>query len=618
MEQEASGAACKGGRILDLIPKDRLSRYMRAASERWGMTMRLLDGEGEAVLYGEAGGLSGEALTAPIRLRGECIGYLSACVGKGPGSDGHGPAMLSLSASHIEGLAESGYEVESLSAELVRVYEELSLIYGVTARLGAKVEVEDICRTVVDEVDRLLSPTAVMLQLVDEKGGVLRTAAALGEHREKATCYAPGTEEGLVGRAFASHRTVLVCDVGVDRRHTPMPFPVKSLLSVPVVSEGRSIGVITATDKKDESEFGSREEKLVSAIASVAAIAIKNSYLYSEIKGLLEGFISASVLAVESRDPTTAGHSARVALMTVGLAKKVEASGHPPFSGVTFTPERLTELRYACLLHDFGKLGVSESMLLKEAKLYPEQLEAIRARFAYVKERKAKEAFERKLEAALGSGGELYQAACRVVDFQLAEETSELDKFLGLIEAANDPHVMMGELPELARLKDAAKTSYTSPSGEERPLLNPFEFSALNVLRGSLTDNERREVERHVTHSYNFMVKIPWTRGFSRIADIVHAHHEKLDGSGYPLGLTAEQIPLEAKMMAVADIFDALTAWDRPYKKAVSTQKALFILEMEASAGKLEPHLVQIFRDEKVYECALGLKAGALHRADGG
>lgn len=605
------------------------------------MSLRLLDSQGETILaapptasdsgedgtgcpedaWSRMGEIMGEmfkeldcpggylVMAAPVFVRGERQSYLAACARGGGGSDNRHAAarsVFTLALFHLEALAESSYEVESLSGEVVRVYEELALICRLTERLGTEVRLDEIFRAVVDEAEKVLQPSDIVLQLADDDHGVLRTVFASGAHREQAFSFAPGLDAGVLGRVIADRRSIVVSGISQGIQEPQWPFPVRNLLAVPLVSDNKSSGVIFATDKLDGGDFDSREDKLFSVISSVAAIAIKNAQLYGDIKSLFEGFINASVSAVEARDPTTAGHSTRVALMTVELAKLVTDSELQVFRNISFTGEQLLEIRYAGLLHDFGKTGVRESVLLKEAKLTQGELERIRDRFDYVRERKTREALERKLDILLKEGKDAYSQAVGAFDAELAMEIAWLEETMKLLQVMNDPRVLLSELPELKKLGLLTEQYYTGPCGERKPYLTPFEFNNLNVLRGSLNSDERREIESHVTHSFNFLSKIPWTRSFPQIAEMVYCHHEKLDGSGYPRRLTAEEIPLQARMMTVADIFDALTAWDRPYKKAVSVEKALFILEMEAREGKLDSHMVRLFREAKVYEVVDG------------
>jgi HD-GYP domain-containing protein (c-di-GMP phosphodiesterase class II) len=162
--------------------------------------------------------------------------------------------------------------------------------------------------------------------------------------------------------------------------------------------------------------------------------------------------------------------------------------------------------------------------------------------------------------------------------------------------------VLAAEAP--ARLARAAAFTFTDARGVERPLLTGPEAAALAIPRGSLSDAERREIERHVTHTFAFLSEIPWTRALRRVPEIAHAHHEKLDGRGYPRGLAAEGIPVEARIMTIADIFDALTASDRPYKKALPAEKALDILADEARRGQVDGALLGVFVEAGLWRAA--------------
>ncbi len=635
--------ASKSLTLIDLIPRDRLISYLNTTSMFLKAPLRVLDVLGTTVMESypksDVGSISGghpwppdawdkvidvigdgpmglalgeglHLMAAPVHYKDQKLGYLSACLND---AGDQALPLLSLSVSHLESLAEAGVDVESLSGEVVRVYEELALIYGLTARLGAKVEVGEICRIVMDEAKKILDPTDIILQLADFKAGVFRTVLACGAHENLALGFSPALEEGLIGQAYTEHRSVIVCEVEESRHHKPWPFPIRRIIAVPLVAEGSVIGMISAVDKRNGDEFNSREEKLISAISSVAAIAIKNAQLFSDIKGLFEGFIDAAVTAVEYRDPTGAGHSNRVATLSVELAKKISESDLPSFRGITFTREQLIELHYAGLLHDFGKIAVRESVLLKESKLPYGGIDEVRYRFNYIRLLTRLGALDKKHDILLREGNEAYVNAVDEIDSTLALELEKLDKYQKLIELANDPRVLITDLPELAGLSEVAEKNYNGPDGVLHPYLTQEEFGYLHVLKGSLTPAERHEIEMHVTHSYKILSKIPWTANFPDINKIVYSHHERLDGSGYPRRLKQDEIPLQSRIMAVADVFDALTAWDRPYKKSVSTEKALFILEMEASEGKLDQHIVQLFRDAKIYKSVSGLKSSAMH-----
>jgi hypothetical protein len=191
-------------------------------------------------------------------------------------------------------------------------------------------------------------------------------------------------------------------------------------------------------------------------------------------------------------------------------------------------------------------------------------------------------------------------AALSEIDKRLGLEMAQLEEWVQSIAAANEPSV----LPEdkASMIEFLARQTYYDIAGRAHPMLEPQEFRFLSIRKGTLDPQERLEMESHVTHSFHFLTKIPWTPVMKGIPEIAYGHHEKLDGSGYPRGLTGEQIPLQARMMTIADIYDALTAQDRPYKRAVSSSTALEILHEEADDGKLDRDLLDVFIAKKIYQ----------------
>jgi response regulator RpfG family c-di-GMP phosphodiesterase len=174
-----------------------------------------------------------------------------------------------------------------------------------------------------------------------------------------------------------------------------------------------------------------------------------------------------------------------------------------------------------------------------------------------------------------------------------------LDRYADFIVRANEPTILPSS--ELDLLTEISQKSYRDPRGAERPYLTSEEVRYLSIPRGSLDSNERRQIESHVTHSFNFLAQIPWTREYRGIPEIARAHHEKLNGRGYPNGLTASEIPVQAKIMTICDIFDALSASDRPYKRAVPTGRALDILRLCVRDEEIDPELFRLFTDSQVY-----------------
>jgi len=404
-----------------------------------------------------------------------------------------------------------------------------------------------------------------------------------------------------------------------DRYDRDSGYHTRSLLALPMRNpKGEVLGVLqiinckrnrtarllTAADvAKQVQPFRERAVRLALSLASQAAVAYENRKLYNEIEALFEGFVSAAVTAIEQRDPTTSGHSLRVAAYTQGLAEIVDSATTGPYASAHFDAEQMKEIRYAALLHDFGKVGVREEVLVKAKKLYPLQLDIVRQRFDYIRKEIEAGTVRRKLQVFLerNRGDALSEIARLGEDFD--QRLARIEEYLEFIMDANEPTVL--EQGQFRKLREIAQQSFIDPRGIERPYLDPSEARLLSIPKGSLDESERQEIESHVIHTFSFLTQIPWTKELKRVPDIARAHHEKLNGTGYPFKLHGDEIPLPAKMMTVCDIFDALTAKDRPYKRAVPVDRALAILEDCVRADEIDAELFRLFREGKLYERVL-------------
>lgn len=352
--------------------------------------------------------------------------------------------------------------------------------------------------------------------------------------------------------------------------------------------------------KREVVPFPTSAVNLGLSLASQAAVAYENSKLYDEIQRLFEGFVGAAVTAIEQRDPATSGHSFRVSSLTLGLAEVVDAVDTGKYKDARFSREQMKEIRYAALLHDFGKVGVREDVLVKAKKLYPWQLELVKSRFDFIRKEMEAEIAVRKLEAVAERGKDGAAAELAALDKEFARRIKEIDDDMKFVLEVNEPTVSHSAV--LDRINKIARRTFTSMKGEPQPLLSATEVTMLSIPRGSLDDDERRQIESHVNHTFDFLAQIPWTRELRGIPRIARAHHEKLNGTGYPQGLREAEIPLATKMMTICDIFDALNAADRPYKPAVPVQRALKILEEAVRDNELDADLFRIFLEAKIYE----------------
>ena len=393
-------------------------------------------------------------------------------------------------------------------------------------------------------------------------------------------------------------------------------YRTKSILAVPMKNQkGEVVGVVQLINAKRSGKekltsvnaiaeqvisFSTRQQELVTSLASQAAVAYENSELYEAIQRLFEGFVRASVTAIESRDPTTSGHSFRVANLTVGLAEAADRMESGPYADLHFTRSQMKEIRYASLLHDFGKVGVREEVLVKAKKLYPMQMDVIKQRFDFVKRTMETETLRSRLAYALEKGREEYLAKLPQFDAELAAQLKEMDDWFQTIAKANEPTVLAEGSFEV--LKGIAAAKFKNYDQQEHVLLNEDEVRLLSIRKGSLDDAERLQIESHVVHTFNFLQQIPWTKEIRTIPDIARGHHEKLNGRGYPYKLSAPEIPVQTRMMTISDIFDALSASDRPYKKAVNLERALDILQLSVKDGELDADLFKLFLEAKVFE----------------
>jgi HD-GYP domain-containing protein (c-di-GMP phosphodiesterase class II) len=346
--------------------------------------------------------------------------------------------------------------------------------------------------------------------------------------------------------------------------------------------------------------FHERSVRLALSLASQAAVAYENRRLYNDIQTLFEGFVKAAVTAIEQRDPTTSGHSLRVAAYTQGLAEIVDQVSTGPYSASHFDHEQMKEIRYAALLHDFGKVGVREEVLVKAKKLYPLQMDLVKQRFEYIRKEVEVGMVRRKLQMFLerDRGDALSEIARLSEDFE--QRLDRIQDYLEFILQANEPTLM--EHAQFRKLNEIAKQSFVDSKGSELPYISTDEMRLLSIPKGSLDAAERQQIESHVVYTFNFLSQIPWTKELRGVPEIARAHHEKLNGAGYPYKLHGDQIPLQTKMMTICDIFDALTASDRPYKRAVPVERALSILEECVQANEIDAELFRLFRESKVYD----------------
>jgi HD-GYP domain-containing protein (c-di-GMP phosphodiesterase class II) len=520
-------------------------------------------------------------------------------------------------------------QVSQLEGEAHRRHRQFRELNRIGIALSAERDIDRLQSFILTTMRQLTNADGASLWLKMEEDGVPKLFLASSQNHsiDKNTYQAfkvPVDEKSVVGYTVTMGKSQLYDDaynpppgkpVGGRSFDAQFGYRTKSMLTVPMRDyNNQVVGAIQLVNAKRHLEtrltkenintevvsFQPDDLEMIESIASQAAVAVDNKNLIDSIQALFDGFVQASVTAIEQRDPSTAGHSGRVEGLTTSLARAINEIASGKYADVHLSEDQLKELRYACLLHDFGKVGVREHILIKAKKLMPGQLEVIQARWEFIERSVQVKYATEKLDAMrAGKNGQ----AIAEIDRRLEEELTQLGQWIQGIVDANEPTVT--PVDKASMLEFLAQQTYSDMSGKAHPMLEPQEFRFLSIRKGTLDPQERLEMESHVTHSFHFLTKIPWTPVMKGIPEIAYGHHEKLDGSGYPRGLTGEQIPLQARMMTIADIYDALTAQDRPYKRAVPTTTALDILHEEANEGKLDKDVLDVFVTKRIYQRAM-------------
>lgn len=426
-----------------------------------------------------------EIIMKPVHLRDSLLGYVAVA-----SKDKEAETHLGFIKQNLSEIIEMGYEIDSLSGEVARNYEELSLLWNFSSRLGSELDVDKICSILADQVMSICPSKNISIMLDGEillntlstesfshqpditesiilncDKSVLLPKISLGINADKTSKMALKKDEGLIGYAIHKKKALTVHDVFTDKRFETFPYPVKSILIVPLIAEDTVIGTIICSDKPNDEEFLSKEIKLISGIASESALSLKKALLYDEIQSMLFSTAEAFAFAIEAKDPYTYGHSKRVSEMTVQIGLHLGLS-----------PDKSNRIKLAALLHDIGKIGTPEDILHKSGKLTPDEISKIK----------------------------------------------------------------------------------------EHPVIGA----------------------RMVEH----------IKRMSEIAEWIYHHHEKYDGSGYPAGIGGNAIPVAARIISIADNYDALTS-DRPYRKAFTKEEAIRIMR-ESVGLQFDPMLFKYFERE--------------------
>ena len=380
----------------------------------------------------------------------------------------------------------------------------------------------------------------------------------------------------------------------------------KSMLVVPMRNhENDVIGVLqllNATNPitNEVVAFSQDYENLSESLASQAAVSITNAKLIANMTELFEAFVKVMATAIDEKSPVTGGHIRRVAELTLTMAEVIHDLDEGHFKDKTFSPDQMYELRIAAYMHDIGKVTSPVEIVEKAKKLQTifDRIQYVRLRMAYISQKIELEGQEAKIKILQnGSSPEKLNS----IEKETLEKLIEIEEILRFINKCNEPGEFLDD-EILVRLKEVSEKTYIDDAGEQQPFLTADELVNLSIRRGSITEKERQKMQGHAAVTLKMLKQIPFTKKLKNIPDFAGAHHEFLNGKGYPLGLKGDEISFEGRLMAVTDIAEALTASDRPYKKAMPLETVYRILRSMVEGGELDPNLVELFIEKEVYK----------------
>lgn len=418
-----------------------------------------------------------------------------------------------------------------------------------------------------------------------------------------------GYNDSLVAVYAATHgQTVNIADVtcaqgfdfsGTQRFDATFGYRSRAFLTVPMRNhENETIGVLQLINRKDPltgelSAFNDADQRLAESLASQAAVALSNRHLISQLETLFESLIRLINTAIEEKSPYTGAHCQRVPQLTLMLADALDQTTAGPFAGFRFSDDERYALKIAALLHDCGKITTPVHVVDKATKLQTifDRIELLDTRFAALLREAETDCLRARLQ------GQPQAAAERALQARQAQIEADRQ----FLHQANQGSERMPEADKLRIQAIAGRYVWRDASGVQQPVLLPDEVENLSVMAGTLTEAERRIINQHIVSSINMLEALIWPRHLKMVPEYAGGHHERMDGKGYPRGLTREQMSIPARLMGIADIFEALTASDRPYKRAMKLSEALAIMDRFSRTGHIDPDLYEVFVREKVH-----------------
>jgi len=420
-------------------------------------------------------------------------------------------------------------------------------------------------------------------------------------------------KNNVVSSSVHDEKTINISDVyhtegfdftGTRKFDQQTGYRTQSILTIPLKNHHNDIiGVLQLINAKDEStgrtlEFSIADQQLAESLASQAAVAITNNKLIEEQRELFEAFIKLMASAIDEKSPYTGGHCKRVPELTMMIADACHRSQSDALKNFRMTDKDRYELTIAGWLHDCGKVTTPEYVIDKATKLETiyDRINTVDARFEVLKRDAIIASMQQKIDRIKIEAN----ADTSDVEKNLQQKMTQLNDERDFIRQSNIGGESMDEAAQ-QRVRDIAEHRWIDPDGVNAKFFNDNEVENLTIARGTLTDDERQVINNHMTVTIKMLAQLPFPKHLKNVPEYAGGHHERMDGKGYPNGLTREQMSVQARMMGIADIFEALSAGDRPYKTGKPLTECLRILGYMKKDKHIDPDIFDVFVRDKVY-----------------
>ncbi|MFA6497788.1 MAG: HD domain-containing phosphohydrolase [Desulfurivibrionaceae bacterium] len=523
----------------------------------------------------------------PLTLEGERVGVLLLCLPAGS-KIAQTQAWGGLLAHTLQGMLETEHERHSVARETLESYREMASLQRAVTNLNLSLKPATVVEALLKEFDgRAADYGAVFVCAVDSGNYGLERSFG----KDAVQAFSQFKNSFLFVDMAAHELGDIVNDLSSSKLWTGEVPDFRSLLWLPLIAHGEKLGLLVLASRRTEG-FSAADLKRAQMLSAVAATALRNAQLYAAEQKMFQSFVMVISTAIDAKSPYTAGHCRRVPEIALMIAETVHHADSDQFAGFVLDEDERNTIEIAAMLHDCGKVVTPEWVVGKANKLdsIANRIHLIALRFEVLR----RDALITRYRAlADGEGQESVEAIYQERLRQLDDDFAFLQKCNAGGEFVSSEHVR--------RLESIARQWWTDACGENHPLLTENEIYNLSVQRGTLNPEERKIIEDHAVHTINMLSQISFPRSLRNVTEYAAGHHERMDGKGYPHGLNRDQLSIPARIMVIADIFEALTAPDRPYRQPGTLSWAIDIMHRMKLDNHIDGDLFDLFLSEKVY-----------------